>query len=380
MSQVSAKNRTTTQDDVWIELNQTHLIHNLNTLKAKSREDIQVMAIIKANAYGHGLIEIAQMLQNEVTYLAVSSLREALEVRSHGIETPLFMLGRLLDKELETAVRAGLTLSVSSLEEAEQISEISENLSTETKIHIKVDTGMGRLGMPFRNAIPLIQKIEALPALIMEGLYTHLPSAERNDGFSEKQMKDFTLLVEALRQKGIVFRYRHATNSAGTLKFQHPALNMIRPGLMLYGVFPHASLKEFATLKPVLSLKARVTFVKYLKPGESVGYGREFIADDLTTIAILPLGYSHGYPFRASGKAHVLAADACFKVAGRVSMDFIAVDFGNQVIHPKTEVTLIGQTNHHTVSVEHLADWAETLPYEILTHLLPTIKRYIRQA
>ncbi len=369
---------TQSQHNSWIEIRRDRLAANLKTLKSFTNPGTDVMAIVKANAYGHGLLEIAAALAAQVSYFGVSSLREALELKEHRIETPVLIFGRLFNQELPAALMDGISLSASSFEEAKEISDLSVSLGRKTPLHVKVDTGMGRLGFSLRNAAPEIEKIAALDGLQLEGLYTHFPTAEQEDGFKEKQLTLFSMLLEELLQKGISFKYRHAANSAGILKTKNPALNLIRPGLMLYGIYPDTSLQTLAEISPILSLKSRVIMVKRLSAGETAGYGRTFVASQPATIGVLPIGYSHGYPFSASRGAEVLFRGKRYPLAGRVSMDYLTVNFGDDTVRAGDEVTLIGEDHGSSIRAEEMAAWAGTIPYEIVTRLLPSLPRLYR--
>lgn len=363
----------------WIEIRLDRFRENLRRLRLLSGAPY-LLAVVKANAYGHGLIETARAIKDEVTYLGVSSLHELLELKEHGISTRAFLFGRLFGEELVSAVKTDATLSVSSLEEAEEISKISSKLGHLTKIHIKIDTGMGRLGIPEREAIKTILKIADLPNLLLEGLYTHFPTAEREDGFTESQYQKFGLVAEALEAKGITFTYRHTSNSAGSLRIKSPILNMNRPGLILYGISPFpesptSMKKETDPFAPVLSLKSRIILVKKILPGESVGYGRDFKVDEPVNVATLPVGYSHGYSWTLSNKAQVLYRGKRYPLAGRVSMDYISFNLGQDSAQAGDEVTLIGEDGSESLRAEELARWAGTIPYEIVTRLSPRIPR-----
>lgn len=367
--------------NAWIEIRLDRLLSNLKqirqTVVRHHGSAPQVMAVVKANAYGHGLLGTARALSGEVTYLGVSSLYEVLELRENGILSPIFLFGRLFDSELEAAIKNNAAMSVSSFEEAAEISEISETLVQKTTVHIKVDTGMGRLGIPASSAVSEIEKIAQLPGLFIEGLYTHFPSAEKADGFAEKQLALFNEIVSGLKAKNIKFRFLHAANSAGNLRIEDPGmreLNLMRPGLGLYGISSDASLNTEG-LEPVLSLKTRIIMVKKIKTGDSVGYGRSFTASRPTTIATLPVGYSHGYPWHLSNKSWVLYKGKRCPLVGRVSMDFITVDLGHADAKTGEEITLIGESQNERITAEELAAWAGTIPYEIVTRLSSRLPR-----
>lgn len=359
----------------WAEVRLDRMVNNLQVIRSFQSSQTRVMAIVKANGYGHGLLESARALAPHVHYLGVSSIREVMVLKENKIPTPVFLLGRLFPEEIPAVLTDGVTLSVSSFEEASAISEASLAHKRRTVIHVKIDTGMGRLGIPFGLAVKTIEKIAVLPGIIMEGVYTHFPSAESDENFTEGQVRDFTLVLQALEKKDITFALRHAANSAGSLKIRTPIFNMIRPGLMLYGLYPDESLRAAAEVAPALSLKSRVLTVKRLQTGQSVGYGRTFTADKPCTVGILSCGYSHGYPFAAAKNASVLYQGQRLPLAGRVSMDYMAVNFGDLRPQPGEEVTLIGEEHGQSIRAEDLAAWASTIPYEIVTGLSAFLPR-----
>lgn len=361
--------------NTWIEINTANLHSNLRNIRTRQGPSTRIMAVVKANAYGHGLGEIARRLDGHVDYLGVSSLNEALEIKKQALTTPVFLFARLLNHEVEEALKENITLSVSSLEEASRISEISLKMKKKTAVHVKVDTGMGRLGLPFSLALKSIERMNPLEGIFLEGIYTHFPTAEREDGFTDRQFRDFVLLLQALEKKGILFQWRHGSNSAGSVKIQSPVFNMIRPGLMLYGIYPDLSLRHLLEIFPVLSLKSRIVSLKRYQPGQTIGYGREYVLNRPATIGLLPLGYSHGYPFRASNRGCAIYQGKYIPVAGRVSMDYLALDFGNHAAQIGDAVTLIGHETGAQITAEDLAAWAGTIPYEIVTRLIPGIPR-----
>jgi alanine racemase len=375
MAELTQK-RPAIQHSSWIELRASRLLKNLQTLQERSGQT-DVLAVIKANAYGHGLREVAGVLAGKAAYFGVATLREALELKEHHPRTPVFLFGHLSSHELSAALLGGITLSVSSFEKAREISTLSEGLDRKTSVHIKVDTGMGRMGVPIREAAPSIEEMAKLKGLMLDGIYMHFPTAEKDDAFRAKQVRQFGVLLQTLEEKGIVFRFRHATNSAATLTLKTPFFNMIRPGLALYGAYPDPGLKNAARLEPVLSVKSRMILVKKIRAGESVGYGREFIAKHDTTIAVLPFGYSHGYPYAAWKNASVIFQGNRFPLAGKVSMDYIAVDLGNASAKEGDTVTLIGEEQAERITAEDVAGWAGTIPYEVLTRLNTSLPRIV---
>ncbi len=370
------KKRSTILHSSWIELRADRLLKNLQTLQKRSGHT-DVLAVIKANAYGHGLKEIAGILSGKVTYFGVATLREALELKEHHPKTPVFLFGHMFSHELRAASLGGITLSVSNLEKAWEISDLSEGLGRKASVHVKIDTGMGRMGIPIREAALSIEAMTKLKGLTLDGIYMHFPTAEKQDAFRKAQVLEFRSLLQALEKKGIMFRFRHAKNSAATLTLTDPLFNMIRPGLTLYGIYPDPGLKDAAYFEPVLSLKSRIVLVKKIRAGESVGYGREFIAKKDASIAVLPFGYSHGYPWTAWKKASVLFQGKRYPLAGKVSMDYITVDLGNTEAKEGDEVTLLGEDQQDRITAEDIAGWAGTIPYEIVTRLSSQLPRIV---
>jgi alanine racemase len=378
----SVETRPLPKGGTWIEVDLDRISRNLERVREKIRPFTRVMAVVKANAYGHGLIPVSQALQGKVDFLGIGSLREAAVLREQGITTPLFLFGRLLPDEIQAALQMNLVVTVSSFEEARLLSEAGVEAGKKARVHVKVDTGMGRLGIPYSEALPEIEKMAFLPAVHLDGIYTHFPAAERYpDAFGIRQLTGLETLIQDLRRKKITFSLRHAANSAGALRFKSHRLNLVRTGIALYGIPPDPSFRAEIDLEPALALKSRIVHLKRLGPGDSVSYGRDFVAKDPTTIAVLPTGYAHGYPVHLSSRGEVLYRGKRFRVAGRVSMDFLMIDLGNST-EPRIgdEVTLLGASEGEEIRAEELASLAGTIPYEIVTRLEARIPRlYKRQ-
>ncbi|MDD5226421.1 MAG: alanine racemase [Candidatus Omnitrophica bacterium] len=369
--------RSAVQHSAWIELRADRLLSNLEILQQKTGSPVDVLAVIKANAYGHGVAEIAKILEGKVGFFGTATLREALLLKEHHPSTPVFLFGHLFANEIPAAIGSNITVSASHYEKAKEISDCAESLGRKATVHIKIDTGMGRMGLRVKEAEQEIMKMRGLKGLVLEGIYTHFPTAEKEDAFRELQVRNFKLLIDDLERKGIVFRFRHAQNSAASLTLKNPVLNMIRPGLTLYGIYPDPGLKGLAQFEPVLSLKSRIALLKKVHPGESVGYGREFTAARETTIAVLPVGYSHGYPWAAWKKSAALYKGKRYPLAGKVSMDYIAVDLGTAPASEGDVITLIGDDHGERITAEEIAGWAGTIPYEIVTRLNAHLPRIV---
>lgn len=369
-----------TESPVWVEIHRENLLKNLGVVKRLAGVETGIIAVVKANAYGHGLEIVASTLAPHVHMFAVTRVQEALRLREYGIETPVLVLGPISSTELKTAIQTRSLITISGLREAHDLNAEAERLNRSVAAHVKVDTGMGRLGIPAGTALSEITKITKLSRINVKGLYTHFPSADDSESsFTQKQIRNFKQLVAFLRKSGLEFEATHLSNSSAIVSAQNAGGSLVRPGIMLYGVLPgglaHQSTK--LGLGPVLSWRAKVILVKELQKGETCGYARAFKAVRKTRIAWLPVGYSHGYPFSLSSSAQVLIKGRRHFVAGRISMDFLGIDIGARSdIHAGDVATLIGKDGDE-ITVSEIAERAKTIPYEIMTGIHPSIPRRV---
>lgn len=360
----------------WTELTKlatTNMAHNAG-----------IMPVIKADAYGHGMIPIAQTLSdNGCKFFAVSNLAEGLSLREAGFKQKILLFESTLPQEAQTMAQAHLTPTVCNLELANQLDEAGRHLGQEIPIHIKVDTGMGRLGVAEEEAVDFVRQIQdKYKSLKLEGIYTHFPLADTDRDFTFAQMRRFRDLVFALENHFISFSYVHAGNSMGLGDYKSELLNLARPGLMLYGLYPCKELKTKIHLKPVMSVKAKIIFVKTIRKGHGVSYGHTFRAKEDTTIAVLPVGYSNGYLRSLSNRAFVLIHGVRCPVVGRVTMDQIIVDVSTLALSGKLprigeEAVLIGHQKDQSIGCDEVADWAGTISYEITCALGSRLPRII---
>ena len=364
----------------WVELDQAALASNLDKIKMLTLPSAEILSVVKANAYGHGLLEIARILEKKVAYFGVASIDEALKLKRCEITTPILLFGVHFEEQIKEAIQGQVTLSVSSFEQAKMIHDVASKLKKSAVIHIKVDTGMGRLGIVLRQAKTEIPKICALDTLKLEGIYTHFPAAEDSaeNLFTDRQIREFHALISTLSERGVSFAYRHAANSAALFNFRGAHFNLVRPGLSLYGIHPDATLASKVALDPVLHWRTRVILVKRAQTGDSIGYGRTFIAESETNIAILPIGYSHGYFVSLSGKSRVLIRGKFYPVVGRVSMDYLAVNLGQDLVRAGEVATVLGRDGDNVIRAEEIACAAGTIPYEIVTRVNPELPRIVR--
>lgn len=355
---------------VWIEIDLDKLDRNLYTIKKIVGENVKILASVKQEAYGHGLLPVAERLVKAgVEFLGLGSLEEGIFLREKNITSRILILSAALKEQARYFVEYKITPTVVSLDFAEHLNREAERRKVIFPIHIEVDTGMGRLGWWYEQAYNFIEEILRLPYLSLEGIYTHLSCADSNEEFTQYQISIFRKFLFNLHKKGINFKYAHCANSAGLLKYPDSHFNLVRPGLILYGINPYSDYS--VSVEPILSLKSKVIFIKKVEKGRSIGYGRTHITEKKTTIATVAIGYGDGYPWQLSNKAKVLIKNNFFNVVGRVCMDHIMVDIGQQDnVKVGEEVTLIGGNKEgKRITVDDLAKWANTISYEIISKL-----------
>ncbi len=353
----------------WAEIDLSALQHNLQVAKDQSGQN--VMAVIKGGAYGHGLKKVAQVLDREnLPFLGVANAGEARRLFEAGIKTRPYILGATLPAEREEIAARGWTPCLCSFEEMEHFNQLGK--TTPTEAHLALDTGMGRGGFLPEQLGQALEKLTTSPGIKLTGVGSHLPVADEDSAFTRSQFELFDSLVESIPKPPGTFHI-HLSNSAGLLGFQSRTTNLVRPGLLLYGISPMASYQE--RLQPVMTLKSRISVVNHLPQGHGVSYGRTILTRDTKT-AILGLGYGDGYPRSLSGKGtQVLINGTLCPLLGRVTMDQIIVDVTDlPSCHPGDEAELFGP--HLLVS--DLATKAGTIPWEVLTQITPRVTRIYR--
>lgn len=363
---------------VWIEIDLNALRHNLKQIRKHVRaSNSEILAIVKADAYGHGMKVIAGTLYQEgVRFFGVANWVEASELRRICPRAQILVLGSFHPNQVPSYVEWEIRPTVSCVEDVEALERyLPEKASF--PIHLKVDTGMGRLGVWHEELEPLLDRIRSGGKIRVDGLYTHFANTDEISGAATSaQLKLFRSCLEKVRAAGFDPRYIHTSNSLGLIRFPEAHENCVRPGIALYGLNPWKNKKLPIFLKPVLSLHARISFLKEMPAGRAVSYGSTYRAKKKTRIAILPIGYSHGYRVAFSNKAQVLIREKKYPIAGRVTMDQTLVDIGlDKKIRRWDTVTLIGQQKGKSVSAEDLAALAQTIPYEIVCALHSRIPR-----
>lgn len=356
----------------WAEIDLGAIKHNLNIVR-RAAGDVNIMPVIKAGAYGHGLEQVARCLDNEgIAFFGVANVGEARRVSLCGCRTRPYILGPAAPDEREEITISGWRCFISTLEEAEHYNSLASFYDKTLPIHVSVDTGMGRGGFLPDQLPDLVTKIPSWKNLFIEGIGAHLPSADEDKELTQRQIIKFEEAVKTLSSVSSI-RYRHLTSSAGILDYTVPSANLVRPGLMLYGYSP-VSNELGSQLIPALKLKSRLTVVRTLPAGHGVSYGSTFVTQKPTKVATVGIGYADGY-MRILARKGVQAyyKNAFCPVLGRITMDQIMIDVSHiDSASPGDEVEIIGQH----ISAAHLADLAETIPWEILTSIGPRIPRF----
>ncbi len=358
-------------ENVWLEINLDNLGYNLNKVRGLVNPAVKVMAVIKQNAYGLGFLPAAKFLEKKrVDFLGVNNSSEAERLINNRIKTPILILSNTISSRgLKELVKNKVRFTLTEESLLNLLGKASLQAGRKALVHIKTDTGMGRLGIPVEKAVSFIEKAVSFKNICVEGLYSHFSSAESNPAYTLSQIKKFIKLTGRLRDKGINIPLRHICNSSGAVNFPQAHFDMVRTGIILYGVKPGK--KVDVVLKPVLSLKARVVYLKKIMKGAYVSYGNTFKASRDTEIGIISCGYAYGYPWNLSGKAEVIIKGRKYKVVGRVCMDHMMVDLTPSAGKVKLgdEAILIGREGKSNILAEDLAEKAGTIPYEILTGL-----------
>jgi alanine racemase len=356
------------------------LAHNLNQTRRYLSDRCQILAVVKAEAYGHGAASICQTLAAQgISRFGVATIQEGVALREAGIQAPILVMGALLTNQLPDAIAHRLTPVVYDVAIAEALAELARSRPEPYPVHIKVDTGMGRLGFSPEMVVPAMQAPCFKGPLRVEGLMTHLADADSPDaGYTGLQIERFRSVISRIEAAGLSVPLLHAANSAAIVRHPSAHFNLVRPGLMLYGY--SAGPRETAPdLKPALTLTTTVMQVRTLAPGESVGYNRAFIASRPMQVAVLPIGYADGYSRALSNRGRVLIRGRRVPIAGRICMDMTMVDVTDRpAVRAGDEAVLIGSQGDDRISAHDLAEWIGTIPYEVLCAIGPRVPRIYR--
>jgi alanine racemase len=353
----------------WVEVNLDAIAQNIKNIKKLIGEKKELMAVVKGNAYGHDILEVSPVvLENGATRLAVARLEEAIFLRKAGITVPILVLDLPLKQQTEFLVSYDITPAVCEFEIIEKLSESAVQMNKMTKIHLKVDTGMGRIGIFPYDVLRFIKRMKALKNVEIEGIFTHFSVADEKDKFyTEEQFRKFIEILTILEKEGIKIPIKHVGNSATLLDLPHMWLDMVRPGIAIYGLYPSKEVKKTINLIPAQQFKTKIVFIKELPLGESISYGRTYITKRRMRVASLPVGYADGYNRLLSNQGEVLVRGQRVPIIGRVCMDQCVIDVTNLTqVEIGDEVVLWGRQGEEMITVEEIAQKIRTINYEIV--------------
>ena len=351
---------------------------NLRAIRAHA--GVPVMAIVKANAYGHGLVPVARHLQAcGVEQLGVAFPEEGIALRRAGITVPILVLGGIYGPQVEQYIAHDLAITVSSLDKLRQVEAACAALGRTATVHLKVDTGMERIGVHAESAGPMIEAAVASRAVTVAGIYSHLACADDpGSPFTARQLERFAEACAHFGRLGVPVPTRHIANSGGLLHFPEARLDMVRPGILLFGVLPAPGARPTVPVQPAMSLVSRVVYFKVVRAGSPVSYGGTWSPARDTRVVTVPIGYGDGYPRALSSRGRVLLRGRAYPIVGRVCMDQFMVDIGGDSAWNEDEVVLIGRQGAAGLRVEDVAEAAGMIPYEVLVGLNDRIPREYR--
>jgi len=360
----------------WVEVNLDTFVDNLRVIRRSLTKNVAILLTVKADAYGHGAVQIAHAADELVDWFGVATLDEALELRNADIRKKILILSPILEKEIPGVVGSDVSTTVSSLDFARALASYAHGRGTAAEVHVEIDTGMGRTGFFPNVAEDLIKRIVDFPGLRLGGLFTHYPVSDTDLKFTGEQVSRFLDLVGRLKEGGVDVPLLHSANSAAVAAVPESHLAMVRPGLIAYGHFPCGMSRELA-VRPVMSWKSRLVQIRHVPGNTTISYGRTFKTERDTWLGIVPVGYGHGYPYGLSNTGRMIVGGVEVPILGRVTMDMTMVDLTDVTPAPRVgdEVVLMGGA----ISVDDIACEAHTISYEILCGISKRVPRtYLR--
>lgn len=362
----------------WAEIDLGAIAHNVKAVKAHLGPEAGVMAVVKANAYGHGTLPVARTaLAAGAQWLAVNRVEEGVALRQAGVQARILVLGYCPPAQADTVVEQRLTPAVTTLETATALADRTRLLDHPFPIHLKIDTGMGRLGLLPEEVVDFARALQNLPSLRLEGIFSHLAVADEVDtAFSRQQIQIYRAVIAAVEGAGIELPLKHLANSAAGLVLPEAHYHLVRLGIAMYGLPPSDAIQWPISLRPAMALKTRIARLRVLPAGASVGYGRTYVTSAPTPIALAPVGYGDGYPRLCSNRGAMLVRGQRAPIVGRVSMDQTSLDVsGIDRVTQDDEVVVFGRQGEAEITADEVAAWAETINYEIVTRLAARVPR-----
>ncbi len=366
----------------WAEVDLDAIAYNTRRIKDWIGTDVELMAVVKGDGYGHGAVMVAKTaLANGATRLATARVDEGVELRKAGVTSPIFVLGYVAKDEMETVVHWHIDAPLMHWDIAQALSRISTRQGAVTRVHVKVETGMGRFGLFPEEVVDFVQRVIALPGLKLEGLYTQFATADETDkSYAYTQFDRYKSVLAALEARGISVPVRHVANSPTTLDLPEAHLDMVRCGTVIYGLFPSREVDHSIPLRPALTLKSRVARLRTLPAGWGVSYGRTFIPQAPVHAALVPIGFGDGLRRALSNVGHVLIRGRKAPVLGRICMDQCIVDVGDiPDVQRDDEVVLIGRQGELEISADAMAEALSSIHYEVLTAISHRVPRVYLQ-
>jgi alanine racemase len=364
----------------WVEIDKDGFHFNLNKIKEYVAKDIKIMVVIKANAYGHGGVALAKEAQGAgLSWIGTSSLEEGIQFREANIKSNILILGNIFPFEnFQVAVAYSLTPTISTISGLAALEDWAVRLNKKINFHLKIDSGMGRIGAVPEASYSILQKIAQMSKMNMSGMYTHFAAADTDPIFTQQQLGIFTNIVKFARiNLGLKF-VAHAANSAALFSNKHTHFDMVRPGISIYGLSPFKYAEGFLKLKPVLSWKTKIIFLKKVPAGFCVSYGRTFVTDRISVIATIPVGYADGYNRLLSNKCDVLVRGRRCPIAGKITMDTTMIDVTDvKGVALGDEVVLIGVQGKEHIKVDELAKIQNTINYEVTCAISVRVPRIV---
>jgi alanine racemase len=363
----------------WLEINLDILDQNLEHIQTHVGNDVAILLTVKADAYGHGAAQVAGAAAARVRIFGVATVDEGVELREAGIKNQILILSPILESEIAAVARYGLAITISSTDIALAVGREAPGMSIDA--HVEVDTGMGRTGVAESTALEEIRAIAAAPGVRLRGMYTHFPVSDSDVEYTRAQILRFLALVEGVRHNGIEVALVHSANTAAVDAIVESRMNMIRPGLLAYGLHP-AGTTAGVNVTPIMSWKSRIARVRRFPAASTISYARSFVTTRESLIGVVPVGYGHGYPFHLSGRGWMLVSGVRVPIVGRVTMDMTMVDLTDlpRPPSPGDEVVLVGTQGEDTLTFHDLAAWGDTICYEVMCGISKRVPRtYFRR-
>lgn len=371
---------------VWAEVDLKAIAHNIRELRSITNPKARFMAVVKANAYGHDIIEVARRsLENGAEALGVANIEEGIQLRKAGIDAPVLIFGYTSPIHVKKLIELDLTQTVYSYETSEKLSQAATAYGKKIKVHIKVDTGMGRLGLLRGikdNSLSEVESISRLPMLELEGIYTHFATADKSDrSYAGKQFEIFMDFLNQLRIAGLEIAVTHAANSAAIINMPETHLDMVRAGISIYGLYTSEEVdRSIINLKPAMALKTKIIHLKKVPAGFKVSYGTTYETEKPTTIATVSIGYADGLNRLLSSKGRMLVCGHSAPIVGRICMDMTMLDVGEiPEIVMEQEVVVFGKQGNSSITVDEIASTINTINYEVVSTIMERVPRiYLR--